>query len=57
MLGIVLEFDDVVSAVVAAHQVGLRAAPHPADMLDGKHHGGALTDLPACGMLCARANR
>ena len=29
MLRIILEFDDVVVAVVAAHQVRLRASPHP----------------------------
>ena len=39
MLGIVLKFDDVVRLVVAAHQLGLRPAPHPPHMLDGQLHG------------------
>jgi hypothetical protein len=39
MLRIILEFDDVVPVVVAAHQLGLRTAPHPPYMLDGQLHG------------------
>src|SRR4029077_15445727 len=39
MLRIVLEFDDVVRLIVATHQLGLRPAPHPPYMLDGKLHG------------------
>jgi hypothetical protein len=39
MLCIVLEFDDVVRFIVAAHQVGLRPATHSPHMLDGKLHG------------------
>jgi hypothetical protein len=39
MLRIVLKFDDVVRLIVAAHQLGLRPAPHPPHMLDGKFHG------------------
>ena len=39
MLRIVLKFDDVVRLIVAAHQLGLRAAPHPPHMLDGQLHG------------------
>jgi hypothetical protein len=33
VLRVILELDDVVVAVVAAHQVGLRAATHPAYLL------------------------
>jgi hypothetical protein len=39
MLRVVLKFDDVVSLIVAAHQLGLRASPHPPHMLDGHSHG------------------
>ncbi len=42
MLGIVLEFDDVVPVAIAAHQLGLRAAPHPPHMLDGQLHAAML---------------
>src|ERR1700733_6061902 len=42
MLWIVLEFDDVVRLIVAAHQLGLRAAPHPPHMLDGQLHAAML---------------
>jgi hypothetical protein len=42
VLGIVLEFDDVVATVVAAHQVGLRSAAHATNMLDRQQHGGML---------------
>ncbi len=38
VLWIILELDDVVAAVVAAHQVRLRATPHPANMLDREQH-------------------
>jgi len=39
ILRIVLEFDDVVRTVVAAHQMGLRPAPHPPHVLEGQPHG------------------
>jgi hypothetical protein len=34
VLGVVLKLDDVVKAVGAAHEMTLRAAPHPAHVLD-----------------------
>jgi hypothetical protein len=40
VLRIILEFDDVVEAVVARHQVRLRAAPHAAYLLQRPQHGG-----------------
>ena len=56
MLRVILELDDVVSAVVAAHQVRLRSASHPAYVFDGKHHGGACysSTLCAASALCER---
>jgi hypothetical protein len=42
MLRVILKFNDVVSIVVAPHQMGLRAAPHPPDMLDRQPHGAML---------------
>jgi hypothetical protein len=42
MLRIILEFDDVVAIVITAHQMGLRAASHPPDMLDRQSHGAML---------------
>ena len=38
MLWIILEFDDVITFVVAAHEVGLRTPAHSADMLYSEHH-------------------
>jgi hypothetical protein len=35
MLRVILKFDDVVSPIVAAHQLGLRASAHPPHVLDG----------------------
>src|ERR1035441_3174806 len=35
VLRVVLEFDDVVIVVGAAHEMALRAAAHPADVLNG----------------------
>ena len=41
VLGVVLELHDVVIAVGAAHEMTLRAAAHPADVLNGLGwHGG-----------------
>jgi hypothetical protein len=42
MLRIILEFNDVIAIIVAAHQMGLCAAPHPPDMLDRQSHGAML---------------
>jgi hypothetical protein len=42
MLGVILKFNDVVGIVVAPHQMGLRSAPHPPDMLDRQPHGAML---------------
>ena len=42
MLGIILELDDVIAAVIAAHQVRLCAASHPADLLEREDHGPAM---------------
>src|ERR1700732_2334772 len=39
MLRVVLEFDDVVTIVVAPHQMGLCATPHPPDVFNGEPHG------------------
>jgi hypothetical protein len=41
MLRIILEFYDVTGAVIAAHQVRLRAAAHATDMLYRQRHGSA----------------
>ena len=41
MLRIVLEFYDVAGAVIAAHQVRLRAAAHATDVLYCQRHGSA----------------
>jgi len=38
MLGIILELHDIVVAVVAAHQVRLRATPHPAYVFQSPQH-------------------
>src|SRR3974390_1787656 len=41
VLWVVLKLDDVVIAVGAAHEMALRAAAHPADVLNGlSWHGG-----------------
>jgi hypothetical protein len=42
MLGIILEFYNIVTAVIAAHQVRLCATSHAADLLDREHHGHAM---------------
>jgi hypothetical protein len=42
MLRVILEFNDVIRIVVATHQLGLRPAPHPPDMLDRQPHGAML---------------
>jgi hypothetical protein len=42
MLRIILEFDDVIAIIIAAHQMGLRAASHAPDMLDCQPHGAML---------------
>jgi hypothetical protein len=42
MLRVILKFNDVVGIVVAPHQMGLRSAPHPPDMLDRQPHGAML---------------
>ena len=48
-----MEFDDVITPVVAAHQVRLRAAAHPPDMLYRQHHGDECYRAP---LRAARAN-
>jgi hypothetical protein len=42
MLGVILELDDVIATIVAAHQVSLRAAAHPADLLNREDHSRAM---------------
>jgi hypothetical protein len=42
MLWVILKFNDVVGVVVAPHQMGLRSASHPPDMLDRQSHGAML---------------
>ena len=45
VLRVVLKLDDVVIAVGAAHEMALRAAAHPADVLNGLGwHGGVPID-------------
>src|ERR1700722_8992622 len=48
MLRIVLKFNDVVPAIIAPHQVGLRAAPHTPYVLDSKPHGPMLFSHSPC---------
>ena len=42
MLRIILELYDILTAVIAAHQVRLRATSHAADLLEREHHGHAM---------------
>jgi hypothetical protein len=35
VLGVVLELDHIIMTIGAAHQMALRAAAHPADVLNG----------------------
>ena len=45
VLRVVLKLDDIVIAVGAAHEMALRAAAHPADVLNGLDwHGGVPID-------------
>jgi hypothetical protein len=38
-LWVILKLDDVIPAIIASHQMALRAAAHAPDMLYGEHHG------------------
>jgi hypothetical protein len=42
MLRVILEFNDVITIVIAAHQVGLGPASHPPHVLNGQPHGAML---------------
>lgn len=46
MLGVILKFNDVITPVVAAHQVRLRTSAHSSYVLYGKHHSEACYRAP-----------